>query len=127
MNEELIKTQQPRQNIVKEKSFTFALKIIDLYKYLSTEKKEFVLSKQLLRAGTSIGANLCEAELSISKKEFIAKAQIALKEASETEYWLLLLSKSNYIKQDHSILNDVKEIIRILTAIIKTSKERIGK
>jgi len=80
-----------KENVIRDKSFEFALKIIELYKHLTTEKKEYVLSKQLLRSGTSIGANIREAELSISKKEFTAKMQIALKEASETEYWLLLL------------------------------------
>lgn len=111
-----------KKNIVQEKSFDFALKIIELCKCLNSDKKEYVLSKQLLRSGTSIGANIREAELSISKKEFIAKLQIALKEASETEYWLLLLVYGGYIKSDEIIQNDIRELIRLLTAIIKSSK-----
>jgi four helix bundle protein len=114
-----------KENLIKDKSFDFALKIIDLYKILVESKREFVLSKQLLRSGTSIGANLREAEYAISKKEFVAKTQIALKEAAETEYWLDLLYQSAYITVDQNMKEEIKSIIRILTAIIKTSKENI--
>jgi len=111
-----------KNNPVLEKSFAFALKVVELYKLLNTEKKEFVMSRQLLKAGTSIGANIREADSAISKKEFIAKIQIALKEASETEYWLLLLQASHYLEQDEQIIKEVRELLRLLTAIIKTAK-----
>lgn len=111
-----------KENVIKDKSFDFALKIVDLYKKLTIEKKEFVLSRQLLRSGTSIGANIREANLAISKKEFVAKAQISLKEASETEYWLLLLTQSGYLHIEECPIAEIKEILRILTAIIKTAK-----
>lgn len=112
-----------KQNIIVDKSFDFALKIVDIYKYLCNEKKEYVLSKQLLRSGTSVGANVREAVVSQSKKEFIAKLNISLKEIHETQYWLLLLSRSNYITEQQSLLADTDELIRILTSIIKTSNE----
>lgn len=111
-------------NVIEEKSKCFALRIIKLYKYLCNDKKEFVLSKQILRSGTSIGANVKEAECGQSKADFYAKMNIALKEASETEYWLELLHESGYIEETHfdSIYNDCQEIIRILTAITKSQK-----
>jgi len=110
-------------NIVKDKSKMFALRIIKLYKHLCDEKKEFVISKQLLRCGTSIGANICEANHSMSKKEFISKMNISLKEAAETEYWLELLHKSEYIKRNefNSIISDCDEIKSLLVSIIRTS------
>ena len=110
-------------NVIKAKSRLFALRIIKLYKYLKTHEKELVLSRQVLRSGTSIGANVVEAHNAMSKKEFIAKMNIALKETAETAYWLDLLKSSDYIsqKQFESINNDCTEIKRLITAIIKTS------
>ncbi|MDP3115385.1 MAG: four helix bundle protein [Candidatus Cloacimonadaceae bacterium] len=113
----------PKQNPVVDKSFAFALKVIELYKYLTLEKKEYVLSKQFLRSGTSIGANVNEAIEAQSKADFIHKLSIALKEARETNYWVRLLIESNYLTACDAILSDSTELIRILTAIIKTSKE----
>jgi len=115
-------------NAVLEKSENFAFRIVNLYKHLSTNK-EFILSKQILRSGTSIGANVTEAELSISKKEFISKMQISLKECAETIYWLKLLNKGSYITNSEfeSLNKDCLEIRNILTAIIKTSKVSITK
>ena len=98
-----------KENLIKDKSFEFALKIIELYKYLRCEMKEYILAKQLLRAGTSIGANVREAIVAQSKKEFIAKMNICLKEAHETEYWLALLVQSNYITKDKSLQLEVCE------------------
>lgn len=111
-------------NVVKDKSRKFALRIIKLYQYLCVDKKEYVLSKQLLRCGTSIGANIVEAHNAMSKREFISKMNIALKEAAETEYWLDLLKESDYIssKAFKSINSDCEEIKKLLVAIIKSSK-----
>lgn len=113
------------ENIIVDKSKTFAIRIIKLYKYLSEEKREFVLSKQLLRSGTSIGANVKEAIRGQSKADFYAKLNISLKEASETEYWLELLYETEYItkQQYESIYADCQEIIKILVAITKTQKQ----
>jgi four helix bundle protein len=115
-----------RQNVVKEKSFAFALRIVKLAKYLQDEKKEFVLSKQVLRSGTSIGALVREAEHAQSRADFINKMSIGLKEANETDYWLDLLHQSDYITQESydSIHPDVQELIKLLVAIVKTSKSR---
>jgi len=115
-----------KPNIILDKSFNFALRIVELYKHLSADKHEYVLSKQLLRSGTSIGANLREANLSISRKEFIAKVQISLKEASETEYWLMLLKEGGYIGDADAIINELTEIIKILTKILKTTKDNLN-
>jgi four helix bundle protein len=114
------------RSIIYQKAYTFALEIIKLYKHLSTEKKEFILSKQLLRAGTSIGANVNEAISSESKRDFVHKLGIALKEARETSYWLNLLKDSEYIiNEQFIILNDLcNSLIKILTSIILTTKER---
>jgi len=114
-----------KDNIIVEKSKAFALRIIKLYKFLCTEKKEFVLSKQLLRCGTSIGANVKEAIRGQSKADFVAKFGISLKEASEAEYWLELLHESDYLSdtQFSSIHTDCVELIKLLTAIINTTKE----
>ena len=109
------------KNIVKEKSFQFSLEIISLYKYLTKERKEYILSKQVLRSGTSIGANIEEALVSQSTKEFIAKLNISLKEAHETHYWLRLLKKSGYISKDDLILKS-EELFKLLTSIIKSTK-----
>jgi len=115
-----------KDNPILEMAIDFALDIIGLYKKLVNDKKEYIISKQLLRAGTSIGANLKEADLAISKKEFIAKAQIALKEAAETEYWLEILIKSDYLKENECPIEQNKSIIRILTSIIKKSKDNLN-
>ena len=116
-----------KDNIIKEKSFEFALKIIVLYKHL-TEEKEFILSKQLLRSGTSIGANVEESTAAQSASDFIHKLSIASKEARETKYWLMLLQKSRLVDYDYSIyLKEIEEIINILTSIIKTMQEKNSK
>ena len=114
-----------KDNIIVQKSYAFALQIIQLYKSL-IDKKEFVLSKQVLRSGTSIGANIHEAVGSESKKDFIHKLRIAVKEARETSYWLNLLKDSNYLPNDEFVrLNNLcDELIRILNSIILTTKER---
>jgi four helix bundle protein len=114
-------------NIALEKSRKFAIRIYKLCKHLDTEKREYVLSKQLLRSGTSIGANLSEAQYSISKKEFLAKATISLKECAETEYWLDLLKKIKLLSptEYESIIKDCKELLRLLISITKTTKADI--
>ncbi len=113
------------ENIIKEKTKSFAIRIIKLYKFLTikADYKEFVLSKQVLRSGTSIGANVKEAMRAQSKADFRAKMNIALKEASETEYWLELLYETDYISQEsfESIIDDNIEIIKILTKIVKNT------
>lgn len=107
---------------VKDKSFRFALCIIELYKKL-VKNSEFVISKQLLRSATSIGANICEAEATSSKRDFLNKMTIASKEARETDYWLKLLAESKLIDLDLSIhLNDICEIEKMLTSIVKTTQ-----
>ncbi len=113
-----------KQNVVREKSFAFAIRIVRLYQFLSAEKKEFVLSKQVLRSGTSIGANVEEADNAISKKDFSSKISITYKEAKETHYWLRLLNETKYIdeKQFDSLINDCNEVCKLLFAILKTSR-----
>ena len=113
------------ENAIKDKSKAFALRIIKLYKYLCDEKREFVLSKQILRSGTSIGANVREAQRGQSKPDFYAKMSIALKEADETAYWLELLSESGFIEKPsyESMYADCNEIIKLLTSITKTQYE----
>jgi four helix bundle protein len=112
-------------NIIQDRSFAFALKIIELYK-VCLAKNEFALSKQLVRSGTSIGANVEEALAGQSKKDFIAKMSISSKEARETKYWLRLLEKSNLIPFDYkSLFIQNEERIRILTAIVKTSQAKL--
>lgn len=115
-----------KENIIKNKSFQFAIRIVNLYKYLSTEKKEFVLSKQLLRSGTSVGAMVKESEQAESKADFIHKLSIGLKEANESIYWIELLFKTDYISinEFQSLMNDNEEIIKILVSIIKSSKSK---
>ncbi len=112
------------ENIVKEKSFAFAIRVVNLYKYLTAEKKEFVLSKQLLRSGTSIGANLAEANGAISKADFSNKISIAYKECLETKYWLSLLKDTDFIDETtfESIYSDADEIAQILFTTLKTSR-----
>ena len=115
-------------NVIKNKSFNFALRIVKLYQFLNQEKKEYVLSKQLLRSGTAIGALVCESEQAESKLDFIHKLAIAQKEANETDYWLELLFQSEYLNetQFQSLKNDIIEINKILASIIITTKQRIG-
>ena len=113
-----------KENLIKNKSFNFAIKIINFYKYLNYEKKEYQLAKQILRSGTSIGANIEEAIGGHSKNDFIYKLCTAYKEARETKYWINLLRSSNIINDEISspLLNDCNEILRILGAIQKTIK-----
>jgi len=112
-------------NIILEKSFEFSLEIIKLYKILK-DNKEYIISKQILRSGTSIGANVNESISAQTKKDFITKMSLASKEARETKYWLLLLQKSQLIKFDYNIYIDkIEEIIKILTAIVKTSQQKL--
>ncbi len=117
-----------KNNIIQEKSFDFAIRIVNLYKYLKAEKKEYVLSKQLLRSGTSVGVNIEEGIGGQSKKDFIAKLQISLKEARETHYWLRLLKATNYLTENETenILNECQDIKNILTAILKSSKKNLN-
>jgi len=113
-----------KENVLKDKSYKFALRIVKLYKHLVEEKKEFVLSKQALRSGTSIGANITEGNQAQSKSDFIHKLSISHKESFETESWLNLLRDGEYItdKQAESLLGDCKELQKILTTSIKTVK-----
>lgn len=114
-------------NIILTKSFDFALRIVDLYKQLKNNN-EYVISKQLLRCGTSIGANVEEATAGQSKKDFITKMAIASKEARETKYWLRIIKESKIIDKDlKNYLSEVEELIRILTSIVKTSQENLNK
>ncbi|MDY0988838.1 four helix bundle protein [Flavobacterium sp. CFBP9031] len=115
-------------NIIKTKSFNFALRIIKLFQFLKDDKKEYVLSKQLLRSGTAIGALIRESEQAESKKDFIHKLAIAQKEANETDYWLELLFQSNYLNeiQFQSVKSDIVEINKILASIIITSKQKLS-
>lgn len=110
--------------IVGEKAYSFALRIIKAYKYLVDEQKEYILAKQLLRSGTAIGALCREAEHAQSRADFINKLNIALKEANETEYWLMLLNDSEYIDRHSfdSIVADCRELIKLLISIVKTTK-----
>ena len=112
------------ENLIQTKSFDFAVRIINLYKHLTTGKKEFVLSKQLLRSGTSIGANVTEAESGQSRADFYAKMSIALKEANETYYWLRLMFITEYLSENQfkSMEIDIKELISILVSICKTTQ-----
>ncbi len=111
-----------QENTVKFKSKRFAVRTVRLYKYLCETKKEFILSKQLLRSGTSIGANLAESECAMSERDFLAKVYIALKECSETIYWLDLLYETEYLAEDEyrSIKNDCEEMRRMLSSTTKT-------
>ena len=112
-------------NQILQKSKSIAVRIIRLSQHLTEEKKEMVLSRQVLRSGTSIGANVKEAVRGQSTADFLSKMQIALKEASETEYWLELLAETQYLseKAADSVLNDCRELIRLITAIVRTTKE----
>jgi four helix bundle protein len=115
-------------NIALEKSKAFAIRIYSLYKHLCTDKKEYVLAKQLLRSGTSIGANLSEAQYSFSKKEFLFKANISLKECAETQYWLDLIKQVNLLTPGEytSIADDCRNLLRLLTAIVKTTRQNLA-
>jgi four helix bundle protein len=117
--EEIKMTDYP----ITERSFDFAVKVVELYKKLISDKKEFILSRQMLRAGTSIGANVAEAQRGQSKPDFISKINIALKEAIETVYWLRLLSRTGYISgaQFKELKSDIEGIVSILTAIGRTA------
>ncbi|MBO5098905.1 MAG: four helix bundle protein [Clostridia bacterium] len=112
-------------NIIEKKSFDFAVRIVNLYKHLTVNKREKVLSKQVLRSGTSVGANVAEAQQAQSKADFVSKMNIALKEISETKYWIKLLYATKYLSEEEetSILSDCIEIEKILVTIIKTSKQ----
>ena len=114
-----------KKNVVRDKSFDFAVRIVNLYKYLADTKREFVLSKQLLRSGTAIGALIRESEHAESKADFVHKLSVALKEARETNYWIDLLYKTDYLnpKEYESIKDNILELIKILASIIKTSKK----
>ena len=113
-----------KENAVKNKSFSLAIEIVHLYRFLCEDKKEFVMSKQLLRSGTAIGALARESEHAESKLDFIHKLSIALKEANESQYWLELLFQSNYLSKElfEKINLQLTEVLKLLTAIIKSSK-----
>ncbi len=115
------------ENTIHSKSFTFAIRIIKLHQHFCETRHEFVLTNQLLRCGTSIGANAREAEYAQSKKDFVSKMSIALKEANETKYWLKLLHGAEYLteSQANSILSDCIELIKMLTASVKTAKQEL--
>ena len=113
-----------RNNTIKDKSFSFSIRVVQLFKYLKNEKKEYVISKQLLRSGTAIGALVREAEHAESKADFIHKMSIALKEANETDYWIELLFQTKYLdsKAYDSIKKDALELLKMLISIVRTSK-----
>lgn len=115
------------KSLVKDKADSFALRIIKLYNYLKDTHKEFVISKQILRSGTSIGSNITESKFAQSTADFISKHQIALKEAAETEYWMDLLYKSEYIEEKlyKSLFEDNEELIRMLSVIVISNKEKL--
>lgn len=117
---------QPKENIIQDKSLDFAISLIHLYKDL-LEEKEFVLSRQLLRSGTSIGANIEEAIAAESGKDFLHKISISLKEARETQYWLKLIKEGAFVRKDlTSYQHDVNEIIKILSSIVLTTKRKLS-
>ena len=115
-------------DVLRDKSYSFALRIVKLCKYLRSKQKEYVLSKQVLRSGTSIGALIREAQYAQSPKDFINKLSVSLKEANETDYWLNLLKDASYISEEmhESIGPDVIELIKILTSSINTTKKAIN-
>lgn len=116
-----------KESILKSKSFDFAISIVNIYKYLVEEKKEYVMSKQILRCGTSIGANISEGVYSESKFDFIHKYAIAQKEENETKYWLELLMKTNYLTEEQykTLNNSLVELLKMTTASIKTAKQSL--
>lgn len=117
-----------KENVILDKSFNFAVRIVRLHRYLSSAKKEYVLSKQLLRSGTSIGANVNESQAAQSRNDFISKLSIASKEARESKYWIDLLVKTEYLDLNDTytktLLNEIEEIVKLLTSIIKSTQER---
>lgn len=115
-----------KENIILNKTYNYAIRIVRLYQYLCNEKKEFELSRQILRSGTSIGANAEESVGGLSRKDFLAKLGVSYREARETRFWLRLLRDTDYIstEQSESMLEDLEEIIRIITAIQKTTKNK---
>ena len=117
-----------RENTAKNKSKRFAVRIVNLYKYLCEEKKEYVLSKQVLRSGTSIGANLAESEYAVSDKDFLSKVYIALKENAETLFWLELLFQTEYLTEAefNSINEEALELLKILKATTKTLNNKLN-
>lgn len=117
----------PKENPLRDKSFIFSTRVVKACTYLQSKKKEYVMSKQLLKSGTSIGANIEEALQAQSKKDFIAKLHIALKEAFETKYWIRLLQETSFFTRSQalSLFTDVEELMKLLTAIIKTTKSRM--
>jgi len=123
-----LRIENNKNNPVLNKSYAFALDTVMLYKFLAENKKEFVLSKQLLRSGTSVGANIREAVDGQSKPDFLSKMNISLKEARESLYWIDLLADSNYIdlNQKEKVYKECEELIRMLVSIVKTTKEKIG-
>ena len=110
---------------IQDKSFDFAVRIVNLCKYLQTEKREYILSKQLMRSGTSIGANVAETQQAQSKPDFISKMNIALKESYETDYWIRLIYATEYVTQNmfESMIEDCRELEKLLIAITKSAKE----
>lgn len=118
-----------KSNVVQEKSYAFAIRIVRLFKYLSDEKREYTLSKQVLRSGTSIGANVEEAIGAQSDKDFVAKLSIAYKDARETRYWLRLLTDTDYLsaKQCEGLMSEVEELLKIIGSIQKTMKAKMSK
>ena len=120
-----VQSENITKHTVAEKSFEFSVRIVNLYKYLIREHKEYVLSKQLLRCGTSIGANIAEAQRGQSHADFLSKMSIALKEASETHYWLRLLYRTDYLTKNQfdSLETDIQDILGLLMAICKTANQ----
>ncbi len=114
-------------NIIVNKSMDFSIRIVRLYQFLCSEAREYVMSKQLLRSGTSIGANISEAQYAVSKSDFLNKMYIALKECSETRYWIKLLNRTDYLNdaQYNSILSDCDELLNLLSSITKSTRESI--
>ena len=125
-NEEILTMKD--NNIISVKAKKFAVRIVRLYNYLCDEKREFVMSKQLMRSGTSIGANISEGICGISKKDFLSKMYIAFKECVETQYWLDLLNETEYLSETEyrSIYEDCEELRKLLSSITKTTQERIN-
>lgn len=117
-----------KDNVLKEKSYKFSIRIVKFYQFISVQKNEYVISKQVLRSGTAIGAMIEEANQAESKADFIHKLSVANKEANETHYWLRLIKDTQLVSQDMSaMLNDCEELIKLLTAIIKSTKQNLSK
>ena len=116
------------KNILMDKAYAFSLEIIEIYKYLTYQKREYVMAKQLLRSGTSIGALIKEAKFAQSRKDFLHKMNIALKEANETEYWLNLLMDSKYLNKNEfeKTKNEIQSLIKMLASTVKTTKQNLN-